>query len=55
MIRYLGPGSVRSAEVVDENKILLRLNDFAFAPARLGFDGAAEARDWARRLNGLKG
>jgi len=55
VIRYLGPGSVRSAEAGEDGSLMLRLNDFAFAPARLNFGSADVARSWAGRLNGLKG
>ena len=55
VIRYLGSGSVRSAEADAEGGVLLRLNDFAFAPVRLGFGSAEAARTWADRLNALKG
>lgn len=55
VIRYLGPGSVRTADAGADGLLLLRLNDFAFAPARLNFGSADEAQSWAGRLNALKG
>lgn len=55
VIRYLGAGSVRSAQADADGGLLLRLNDFAFAPARLNFGSSEEARAWADRLNALKG
>jgi len=55
VIRYLGLGSVRSAEAGEDGTLTLRLNDFAFAPARLDFGSADSARSWADRLNALKG
>ena len=55
VIRYLGPGSIRSAEAGADGTLILRLNDFAFAPARLNFGSQDAARSWADRLNALKG
>ena len=55
VIRYLGTGSVRSAEADAQGGLLLRLNDFGFAPARLSFGSAETAQSWADRLNALKG
>ena len=55
VIRYLGPGSVHAAEADDTGRLIVRLNDFTFAPARLKFAAADEARAWADRLNALKG
>ena len=55
VIRYLGPGSVRSAEAGEDGVLTLRLNDFTFTPARLNFGSQEPASAWAERLNALKG
>ncbi len=55
VIRYLTRGSVRSVEAAGADELILTLNDFAFAPARLKFDNSREAGHWAERLGALKG
>ncbi|RKR02730.1 hypothetical protein [Maricaulis maris] len=54
VIRYLGPGRVRDVAIDNEHVLHLRLNDFVFAPARLRFDSAEVAADWAERLTALQ-
>lgn len=54
VIRYLDPGSVRAARMEEGGAITLSLNDFTFAPIRLGLGDAGEARMWADKLNALQ-
>ncbi len=53
VIRYLEPGQVLSV-TADDTGVLLKLHDFTFAPARLSFETAEQARQWADRLEALK-
>lgn len=54
VIRYLEPGSVRSARMDDGRDIELRLNDFTFTPLRIEIADTQQARQWADRLNALQ-
>lgn len=54
VIRYLDPGAVRAARMEEGGSITLSLNDFTFAPVRLGLGDAGEARMWADKLNALQ-
>lgn len=55
VIRYLDPGAVRRVAVSDAGGIVVALNDFAFAPARLDLGSAETARHWAGKLQALQG
>lgn len=54
VIRYLGPGSVKSAKMGEGRDIMLRLDDFTFAPLTIQLEDTHEARHWADRLNALQ-
>jgi len=54
VIRYLEPGSVRTARMGEGKDIELSLNDFTFAPVRIAIADRTTARQWADRLNSLQ-
>jgi hypothetical protein len=54
VIRYLDKGSVGAVEDAGDGTLTVRLNDFAFAPARLNLDTPQAARYWADKLDALQ-
>lgn len=54
VIRYLEPGSVKSAKMGEGRDIMLRLDDFTFAPLTIQLEDTHTARRWADRLNALQ-